>query len=85
MFAKGWGQGQIMQYLPELETDILKFPRAYIASIIYTIADQEFKAWAQARIQERNRKVAEKNDLNMGIDPELKAFFVASTAVSREK
>ncbi len=27
----------------------------------------------------------EKNDLNMGIDPELKAFFVASTAVSREK
>ena len=74
-----------MQYLPELETEILKFPRAYIASIIYSIANQDFKTWAQTRIQERNRKVAEKNDLNMGIDPELKAFFMASTAVSREK
>ncbi len=74
-----------MQYLPELETEIMKFPRAYIASIIYTIANQDFKTWSQARIQERNRKVAEKNDLNVDIDPELKAFFVASTAVSREK
>ena len=74
-----------MQYLPELDTEIMKFPRAYIASIIYTIANQDFKTWSQARIQERNRRVAEKNDLNMSIDPELKAFFVASTAVSREK
>ena len=74
-----------MQYLPELETEIMKFPRAYIASIIYTIANQDFKTWAQVRIQERNRKVAEKNDLNVGIYPELKAFFVTSTAVSREK
>ena len=36
-------------------------------------------------IEERNRKLAEKQDLNIEIDPDIMAVIQASTAVSTQK
>ena len=41
-FAKEAKNGQSLLALPEVEKEVLKLPRAYIANVIYTIVGEEF-------------------------------------------
>ena len=36
---------QVLKYLPELEREIEKLPRAYVANVIYTVVGDPFKTW----------------------------------------
>ena len=60
-----------MKYFPALDTETMKFPRSYIANMIFTLADQDFKAWVNERVAARNQKVAENNNAQVGMDPEF--------------
>ena len=41
-FARGYDNGDVMNALPEVEKELLKLPRSYIANIIYTIIGDPF-------------------------------------------
>jgi len=58
-FAKGIDA--VMKALPDLEREILRLPREYIANVIYTLVGEKFKEWVTARIEARNSYLAEKN------------------------
>jgi len=81
-WASKHDNGKVMEALPEIKKEIMKLPRAYIANIVYSIAGKPFQDWTNARIVERNRKVAEDKDLSINMDPSIAAIFRASNAVS---
>jgi len=81
-WAKRHNNGSAMKALPEVEKEILKLPRAYIANVIHTLVGDPFQAWADARINERNEKVVSDRDMTIEMDTEVAAIFRASNAVS---
>lgn len=60
-----------MKYFPALESETMKFPRSYIADMIYTLAEKEFKAWVDERVVARNKKIGENNNALVGMDQEF--------------
>ena len=59
-----------------------KLPKQWVVNVAYSILGDPFKQWIRNAIEERNKKVAIKKDLNINMDPELAAAYRASTAVS---
>jgi hypothetical protein len=82
-FAKGYPD--VGRALPEVEKEVLKLPRQYVANIIYTLVGMAFKRWVGARVDARHKKVAEDKNLNIAMDPEIAAIYRASMAVSVSK
>ena len=41
-----------------------------------------FAAWVERRIEERNEKIAEEQDLNAELDPDVYAAYVKSSSIS---
>ena len=74
-----------MQYLPETPKEILKLPRAYLGNVLYTVVGDPFKRWVKEQMEARNKKVTEKGDMIVNMDPEIAAIFRASTSVSVSK
>ncbi len=60
-----------MKYFPALESETMKFPRSYIADMIYTQAEKEFKTWVDERVAARNKKIGENNNALVGMDQEF--------------
>ena len=56
-----------------------------MVNVCSTVICQPFTDWVRAMIEERNHKLAEKQDLNVEIDPDIMAVIQASTAVSTQK
>jgi len=71
-----------MKAFPTETKEIGKFPRQYIANVIYTLVGSPFEVWVNKRVEDRHRKIAEDRDLNIEMDPEVAAIFEASNAVS---
>ena len=46
---------------------------------------QPFTDWVRAQIEERNTGLADRNDLNVEVDPEIMQVILNSTAVSTQK
>jgi hypothetical protein len=82
-FAKSYDN--VAQALPEVEKEVLKLPRQYVANIIYTLTGNAFKKWVGERVDARHKKVADDKNLNIDMDPEIAAVYRASTAVSVSK
>ena len=36
---------EVIKYLPDIEREIEKLPRAYIANLVYTVVGDPFKTW----------------------------------------
>ena len=51
----------------------------------YSILGETFSSWVKQQIDERNARVAEKGDLMIEMDPEVRAAFMESTAISLQK
>jgi len=83
-WAKRHNNGSAMKALPEVDKEILKLPRAYLANVIHTLVGDPFQAWADDRINERNEKVMNDKDMAIELDPSVAAIFRASNAVSGE-
>jgi len=73
---------QVMKCLPADEAEIKKLPREYIGNVIFTCLGQKFKDWVDAKVNERNDKIIEKQNLAIEMDPETYKAFMASTHVS---
>ena len=61
----------VAQYLPD-ERDVGRLPRSFITTIVNSLVP-EFAEWVERRISERNVKVAEKQKLNLELDPQGKS------------
>ena len=48
--------GHIMDCFPLVEAERMKFPRQYIADIIYTLAPEDFKQWVSGLTNRRHSK-----------------------------
>ena len=60
-----------MRALPEVEKEILKMSRSYIANVIHTIVGLPFRQCVRDRVNERHLKVAEEGNLLIEMDPEI--------------
>ena len=60
---------EVMAALPELERERNKLPRAYIANVLYTLVGTPFKDWVEEGIEQRNRKLADEQNLMVSLDP----------------
>ena len=69
------------EYLPE-EAELKRLPRQWVINLVYTLVEDLFAAWVNERVEQRNRKLAEENDLLIDFDPEIARAFHASTAIS---
>ena len=68
----------VMECLPVAEKETLKFPRQYLANVVYTIVGEPFKVWVTSQANKRHAKMAEKNNVYIKLDPEIAAAFRAS-------
>ena len=81
-YAEAHQNQEAMRALPAVRTEILKLPRAYIATVIRTIIGQEFEEWVRARVNARNQRVQDEREVSIYMDPAIEAIFRASTSTS---
>ena len=74
----------IEEYLPEAR-DIPLLPRQWVLNVCFTVIGSDFGDFVRAQIEQRNTKLADRNDLNVDVDPEILAVIQNSTAVSTQK
>ena len=73
---------EVMRALPSVSKEVKKLPRNYIANVIHTIVGDKFNEWVQEKVNARNAKVAEDQNMNIDLDPEIAEIFQKSTSVS---
>ena len=71
-------------YIPD-ERDILKVPRAWLCNIAYTIIGDSFHNWVRQAIADRNHVMAQKQNLNIEMDPEIYQAFQQSVNISSKR
>ena len=76
------GIPKVMKAFPSETKEIEKLPRQYIINIIYTLVGKPFELWVNQRIEERHRLIAEDQNMNIELDPDIAAIFQASNSVS---
>ena len=76
------GSPVLSKYFPVEEKEVEKMPRPYIANVIYTICGETFRKWVEKKINERNHKLMEEQNMAIEMDPEVLKAFRASTYVS---
>ena len=69
-------------YLPEPSLELPKVPKQWLANVCATVLKEEFSKWVKDQQNERHKKIAEKGDLMIQMDPEIKKVFDQSIAVS---
>ena len=81
-----WGRTKpdVMRSLPP-ESEIEKLPRQYIINVIYTLVGEPFSKWVDGRVNARNEKILNEQDLLIEMDPELAGIFRQSTSMSLTK
>ena len=57
--------------LPLVQAEIMKLPRQYIINIIHTKVGKPFSDWVNERVNLRHRKLVEKWDILIELDPEI--------------
>ena len=75
----------VMECLPAVEVELKKLSKNYISSVIYTRVGQPFKDWVDARMAERNQRIAEQQNKIVWLDPDVAAAFRNSTTISPAK
>jgi hypothetical protein len=72
----------IMKAFPVEEKEIEKFPRAYIANVMFTIIGDSFRQWVLRKCEERHAKIVSTQDMAINMDPEVYKAFMASKHIS---
>ena len=81
ILEKWKGHQTLMQYLP-IEREIIKLPKQFVINVCYKIIGHPFDVWVKAKINERNAKLEEKQNLLISVDPRIAAVFNNSTFMS---
>ena len=82
MLANAQKFPQVMKCLPTEISEIKKLPREYLGNIIYTVIGEPFRTWVDQRVDQRNEKIVEDQNLAIELDPEVYDVFKASSHVS---
>ena len=77
----GKNEPRVASYLPD-ERDLPRLPRQFIINITYSIMKDHFVEWTDQQIKARNEKLADKQHLNLHVDPEIAAAFNRSQNIS---
>ena len=72
----------VVDSLPDLEKETLKFPRQYIANVVHTRVGAGFSKWVDDQVKARHAKVVDTKNMAIELDPEIAEIFRNSTAVS---
>ena len=56
----------------------------WVLDVCYTIIGQPFSDFVREKIVDRNEKLADKNDLNVAIDPKILDIIKSSSQVSTQ-
>ncbi len=72
----------VCKCLPIESREVEKLPRAYLANVIYTIVGDKFRKWVEQKIQDRNDKLMEDQNMAIDMDPEVYKAFKNSNYVS---
>jgi hypothetical protein len=72
---------EVDKYWP-IKRELLRYPRWYIANMVYSIVGQAFKNWVSEKTSERDDHTRDKGDHNVVILPEFKKIFDSSTHFS---
>ena len=62
---------EVFAALPSEQAEIDQLHRSYGAKIIHTVAGEDFTEWIDQTVKERTKKIAEKRDLNIKMDPAI--------------
>ena len=81
-FGSAHNHGEAMLALPSVRKEILRLPRAFIGNVMYTIIGEPFAQWVHARINARNQRIQQENDMTIEMNPDIAAIFRASTSAS---
>ena len=73
---------EVYHYLPEPSLELPKVPKQWLANVCATVLKEEFTQWVKDQQDGRHLKVAEKGDVMIQMDPEVKKVFEESIAVS---
>ena len=57
----------------------------WVINICYSVLDAPFAEWTRRMCNERNEGLADRQDLNIAIDPDIMRAFQQSTAISTHK
>ena len=74
----------IEDYLPEAR-DIPMLPRQWILNVCFTIIGADFGDLVRGQVDNRHSKLAERQDMNVEVDPAILAVIRTSSAVSTTK
>ena len=69
-------------YFPEKREEIERLPRSFIINVLYSLKGESFKKSVNRKMEERNQRLIEKQDIGLELDDEVKAAFLKSTQVS---
>ena len=69
-------------YFPEKREEIERLPRSFIINVLYSLKGESFKRSVNQKMEERNRRLIEKQQIGLELDDEVKAAFLKSTQVS---
>ena len=65
----------VRTHLPAEQREVIKLPRKYVATLLFSIIGAPFEEWINKRVARRDEKIAEKQDLYAEMDPEIYACF----------
>ena len=82
MLEFGYNFDSVREALPEVEGEVLKLPRQYIANVINTRVGEGFSRWVERQVNTRHEKVADDRNMCIDMDPEVFRVYQASKAVS---
>ena len=69
-------------YFPEKRDEIERLPRSFIINVLYSLKGESFKKSVNRKMEERNQRLIEKQQIGLELDDEVKAAFLKSTQVS---
>jgi len=72
----------VMERLPEPH-EIQRLPRQYLINIIATVVGDEFSNWVQAKITERNEKMAKEKSSMISMEPSVYKAFMDCNQVAQ--
>ena len=75
-FAAKYPEPQL--YFPSMK-EVMKWPRQYTVNCLGVILGQRFTDWVDARIEERNTRMAEEHNTMILMDPDVAVAFAEST------
>jgi hypothetical protein len=72
---------KVKDYLPE-GPDLARVNRQWVCNVVYTIVGQPIADYVAYKVNDRNVKIAEKQQLELELDPEVANAYQRSNQVS---